>query len=193
MTFDSALKKGKLAEGWIAKWLIARGHHVMPAYEIEVSEFKGPQLFTPDGEFVSPDLLVFKANGIVWVEAKHKSVFSWYRKGQRWTTGIDYHHYTHYKMVGEKTGLPVYLAFFHREKTPNVIDQIHDCPAECPTGLFIGDITYLSKTESHRSPPKSSSRAGLVGHGRHGMVYWADTALTKVATCREVYEITETP
>ena len=191
MSFQKQLATGRVAEGWIAQWLMARGHKVMPAYEIEVSQFKGPQLFSAQGEFVSPDMIVFSSNGVIWVEAKHKSVFTWYRKGQRWTTGIDYHHYTHYQEVARQTGLPVWLAFFHRESRPDSRDLRYKCPPKCPTGLFIEDLSQLVLRESHRSPAKDAHRKGVLGHGRYGMVYWSDASLRRVASCEEVYALAQ--
>lgn len=143
----------------------------MPAYEIEKPTGKGPQLFSVDGDFVSPDLLAFNANGITWIEAKHKTCFTWYRNGGYWTTGIDLRHYEDYKRVADRTSLPVWLMFWHPRSTPDDRDLAYNCPPECPTGLFGNDIRVLAETESHQSP----------NWGRSGMVYWSPKSLRLLA------------
>lgn len=189
MSFQKALETGRIAEGWIAQWLMSRGASVMPAYEIEVQQFKGPQLFSGQGEFVSPDMLVFSGKGIIWIEAKHKSVFTWHRKTGQWTTGIDLHHYSQYMHVSKLTKLPVWLMFYHRESTPDARDSRHGCPGECPTGLFGGELFDLVACENHRSLPADKSRDGFVGHGKSGMVYWAERSLKRLATKDEVERV----
>lgn len=190
MSFERALQFGKVAEGLIAAWLQSRGNAILPAYEIEKSSGKGPQLFCADGDFVAPDMLVFTANGIRWIEAKHKTHFTWHRVTGRWTTGIDMRHYHDYLMVEKQTKLPVWLMFFHSGSKPSDEDAKHGCPPECPTGLFAGKLFDLIITENHRSPRFDPSRVGLVGHGRSGMVYWAPDAFKLLATCDEVRSAT---
>lgn len=186
MSFAQKLDHGKVAEGLIAAWLQSRGSSIMPAYEIEKSSGKGPQLFGPDGDFVSPDMLVFHSEGICWIEAKHKTHFTWYRRESRWTTGIDIRHYGDYLQVEKQTKLPVWLMFYHSDSRPSEDDARHGCPSECPTGLFAGKLFDLVLSESHRAPPLDRSRPGIAGHGRSGMVYWAPDALRKLATCDAV-------
>ncbi len=187
MSFEEKLAVGKVAEGLISQWLQARGHSVLPAYEIEKSSGKGPQLFTAEGDFVSPDLLTFSHKGIYWVEAKHKSVFTWHRNTQQWTTGVDLRHYLDYLNVSKQTKLPVWLMFFHRESCPSDNDRKFGCPAECPTGLFGGELFGLVACENHRAPHFDTSRTGFVGHGRSGMVYWSAASLKLLATTEQVY------
>lgn len=189
MKFEESLEQGRVAEGWIAHWLMSRGSSIMPAYELEHQQFKGPQLFGSDGELVAPDMIAFTANGIIWIEAKHKSVFTWHRNTGRWTTGIDLHHYKQYLQVADKTSLPVWLLFFHRETRPDRRDIKHGCPQSCPTGLFGGDLSRLRNKENHRSLPKDESRERCLGHGKSGMVYWAAETLTKLASKEEVLGI----
>jgi len=186
MTFADNLAQGRVAEGWIARWIMSRGSSVLPAYEIEYQHFKGPQLFSYECELVAPDMITFTSNGIVWIEAKHKSVFTWHRKTKRWTTGVDLHHYQQYLQVAKNTRLPVWLLFFHRDPQPDPKDAKHGCPHPCPTGLFGGDISRLKEQENHRSLPKDENREGFLGHGKSGMVYWANETLTKLASKEEV-------
>ena len=189
MSFSRQLGVGQVAEGLIARWLMARGASVMPAYEIEQSSGKGPQLFSQEGDFVAPDMLVFSHKGIQWVESKHKSVFTWHRVSKRWTTGIDLRHYGDYLQVAKQTSVPVWLLFFHRESTPSVDDRRHGCPQECPTGLFGGELFSLVVLENHRAPHFDPTRTGITGHGRSGMVYWAVDQLRMLASKEEVLSI----
>lgn len=188
MSFARSLEIGRVAEGLIAAWLQSRGTAVMPAYEIEKSSGKGPQLFSAEGDFVSPDMLAFTHGGIVWVEAKHKTHFTWHRASQQWTTGIDLRHYGEYLEVEKRTRLPVWLMFYHREPTPSESDIAHGCPEECPVGLFGGRLIDLVVAENHRSPSYDPGRAGATGHGRSGMVYWAASRLNPLATKDEVLD-----
>ena len=191
MGFAQSLKMGRIAESLIARWMIGRGTCILPAYEIEVSSGKGPQLFCPSGSYVSPDLLAFTKKGLFWIEAKHKTVFAWNRSREVWVTGIDLHHYGQYMQVAKQTNLPVWLLFFHRESTPSPGDILHGCPPECPTGLFGGELFDLVTKENHRSPPLDFNREGIKGHGRSGMVYWDPSALQLLATKEEVIAASE--
>lgn len=182
MSFKESLAQGRVAETYIAKWLMSRGASVMPAYEIEKSRFAGPQLFTKDNSFIAPDLLVFQTKGMLWVEAKHKSVFTWHRNSKQWTTGIDLHHYGQYMHVSKQTQIPVWLLFFHREDTPASGDIRQGCPEKCPTGLFGGELFSLISQENHRSPPITRVGEESTGHGKSGMVYWAERSLKKIAS-----------
>jgi hypothetical protein len=112
MSFSERLKTGRVAESEIALWLIRRGFAVLPVYDKAEQEYKGPQLFTCDGEFVAPDMLAIKCGGpIMFVEAKCKAGFTWSRKYQRFETGIDWKHYLDYQAVRRKTGVPLWILF----------------------------------------------------------------------------------
>lgn len=186
MRFQRTLEVGRVGEGLIAAWLQSRGNSIMPAYEIEKSIGKGPQLFSVTGDLVAPDMLSFTANGIHWVEAKHKTHFTWHRNTRRWTTGIDLRHYGDYLQVEKQTKLPVWLMFYHREPKPSQNDLRQGCPPECPTGLFGGKLLDLVVEVSHHCKHFDPNRVGAVGHGRSGMVYWAVDSLRHFATCEEV-------
>lgn len=172
MSFESSRQTGAITEGYIAKWLMARGNAVMPAYQIEKETGKGPQLFSSVSAYVAPDFIAFGTRGVFWIEAKHKSVWTWHRNTQHWTTGIDLRHYADYLRVAQQTRLPVWLMFFHQNDQPNQRDVKFGCPRECPVGLYGGEIFDLVAKENHRSPPLDIARDGNVGHGRSGMVYW---------------------
>lgn len=191
MGFNENLAVGQIAESAIAKWLMARGSAVMPAYQVEKQSGKGPQLFTQADGLVAPDLLVFTTNnGIQWIESKHKTVFTWWRKTGAWTTGIDLRHYGDYLRVAKETRLPVWLLFFHRNSKPDPRDLQYGCPPECPTGLFGGELFDLVTKEDHRTTPLDNSRQqGVLGHGKSGMVYWNVADLKKIASREDVLTV----
>lgn len=186
MTFSEQLAHGKVAEGLIAKWLMARGNSILPVYEIEKSSGKGPQFFTRDAEHVAPDMIAFTGEGVMWIEAKHKTVFTWHRNTSKWTTGIDLRHYGDYLHVAKQTRLPVWIMFFHRDSAPSETDRRAGCPSECPTGLFGADLFRLVLSENHRSLPLDRARDGFLGHGNSGMVYWAHSDLKRLASTTQV-------
>lgn len=187
--FQSQLAFGQIAETDIARWLIRRGNVLLPIYEKEIDTGKGPRIFYEAGDFIAPDLLVLRgSNGIYWIEAKHKTVFTWHRKTQRWTTGIDQHHYNQYCKVRDFLGFTVWLLFLHESSRPDSRDLRCGCPPECPTGLFGGDLDWLRLAENHDHP----------NHGRSGMVYWAYENsdepwknLKRIATLEEVKKASE--
>ena len=147
--------RGRAGETAIARWLIARGHSVLPVYEKIIEDGKGPQLFSASGGLVAPDLVAFKDGRVLWIEAKHKTAFTWWRIGQVFETGIDLRHYLDYLKVREKSGCPVFLLFLHKG------GQAKDSPLS-PDGLYGNDLSVLAAHESHRDPR----------WGRSGMVYW---------------------
>lgn len=173
--FSELLDTGKIGESLIANWLKSKGWNVLPIYEKEIHEGKGPQLFICDGkELVAPDLFVFKnySKEALWIEAKHKSVFSWHRITGKWTTGIDVRHYNDYVKICQLSPWPVWLLFLHRLDRINSRDE----PWPCPVGLFGQRLDILQTIENHRSS----------NWGKSGMVYWAHNSLKKLASLDEV-------
>lgn len=177
-SFQENLAQGQLGESVISKWLQGRDHLVFPAYQIEHHTGKGPQMFAASGDLVLPDLLAFRGQKIQWVEAKHKTCFTWHRISSRWVTGIDLRHYGEYQEVALRTALPVWLMFWHPKAEPNQRDLEHSCPSACPVGLFGNDLSILTQRENHRSDK----------WGRSGMVYWAHESLKKIASVGEVLQ-----
>jgi len=169
-TFAQTLEYGVAAESSIAQWLIGRGWSVLPVYEKLLDDHKGPQLYTSSGSLIAPDLFVFNSHKVLWVEAKHKSAFTWHRITGRWTTGIDLRHYQDYCQIAERTPWPVWLLFLHEE------GQAKDSPEGSPTGLFGGSLAYLRQNENHRHD----------NWGKGGMVYWAHETLRLLATLEEI-------
>lgn len=168
-SFDKSLSFGQQGENSISLWLInTLKYSVLPVYETEGRDFKGPRCFTPGRQIIAPDILAMKEGKVLWIEAKHKTVFSWHRISRQWTTGIDVHHYQNYLELAEKHPFPVWLLFLHEQSVTS-----EGC-GECPTGLFGGSLQYLSAHENHRSDR----------HGKSGMVYWAHGTLSKMADVR---------
>jgi len=172
--FNQMLAFGKLGESTIAQWLNKKGWNVLPVYEKQVDEGKGPQLFTPNGQLIAPDLFAFKPfkNKALWIEAKHKSVFSWHRNTGRWVTGIDIRHYEDYLKVEALSPWPVWLLFLHTQaRIPN-----RDDPYPCPVGLFGQTLDKLCQKENHRHE----------NWGKSGMVYWWEKSLVRLAGLEEL-------
>ena len=168
--FDESLDYGMAGESAISRWLRNRGHFVLPAYEKLIDNGKGPRVYGPRQRYISPDLLVWKTANALWVEAKHKTAFSWHRMTQKWVTGVDLHHYDHYCKLDRIGPWPVWLLFLHDG------GQAKDSPANSPAGLFGNHIHTLSLNENHRHD----------NWGNTGMVYWSIDNLIKMAESDEV-------
>lgn len=182
MNFDDSLAMGQAGESAIAQWLRRRGCTVLPVYEKIIDTGKGPHLFLPEKSLVAPDLFVFKGQNAYWMEAKHKTVFSWYGKARRFVTGIDLRHYDQYLQVADSTPWPVWLLFLHKSPVTDSRDVARwDAPSVCPVGLFGNTLDVLAENESHRSDK----------HGRSGMVYWAQTSLKFMASLDDVLPRTQ--
>lgn len=164
-------QQGQAGETAIARWLRSRGRYVLPVYEKIIDDGKGPRLYAPNGRLVAPDLVVMSELGMTWVEAKHKSGWTWHRKTGRYTTGIDIRHYAHYLQVADGLGYPLWLMFLQAG------EPTKDSPENAtPAGLYGGDIQKLRHCENHRSDKWGSS----------GMVYWSIDALTFLANYNDV-------
>src|SRR3972149_6947123 len=156
--FYDHLSFGKAAESLIARYFMRCGYVINPIYEIIINEGKGPQLFTMARSLVAPDLLITKPDHLTaWIEAKHKTGFTWHRITGRWVTGIDLRHYEDYLRVEEITPWPVWLLFLQEG------GQTKDSPVDSPAGLFGNGLHFLRQNENHRSGK----------WGKSGMVYWA--------------------
>lgn len=156
-SFADSLNIGKIGESYIANHFLSKGYAVLPIYEKQICEGKCPAVFFPDKEIIGTDMMVFKEDKVFWIEAKHKTAFSWHRITERWVTGIDLRHYEHYQEIVNRTKWPVWLIFYHRG------GQAKDSPKESPKGLFGNDLKFLVENENHRHS----------NWGKSGMVYWA--------------------
>lgn len=183
--FADNLRQGQIGESYIARWLRRKGFHVLPAYEKEIDTGKGPRLFMADGgdnaQLIAPDFFVMGKQKFMWVEAKHKTVFSWYGIGGYFVTGIDQRHFTDYCRVADSTDIPVWILFLHTsdQTWPNDVTK-WGAPKQCPVGLFGAEITKLRNNYSHKSDR----------HGASGMIYWQPvTHLIKIAELSELVTV----
>jgi hypothetical protein len=163
-TFAESLERGAVGETALTKWLNSKGWSVLPAYEKVENDNKGPRIFSPDGQIISPDLLAFQDERAIWVEAKTKSAFTWHRNTSTWVTGIDRHHYKEYLRIGKYSHWPLWILFIQESGVAK------DSPEGSPTGLFGGEINMLSQNIHHEH----------ANWGRHGMVYWGTPPLRRI-------------
>jgi hypothetical protein len=136
----------------------------MPVYEKLTDFGKGPQIFMAEGPLIAPDLFVFNGLKAMWVEAKHKTAFTWHRITECWTTGIDRRHYHDYLRVAATSPWPLWLLFLHEG------GQAKDSPPDSPAGLFGDEIAALAQCVHHESDKWGTS----------GMVYWAYESLRRL-------------
>lgn len=175
-TFEQKLEIGRLGEDLISRWFRSFGWNILPAYEISQDTGKGPRFFSASGDnIVSPDLLIFQECEFRWVEAKHKSAFTWHRITESWQTGIDRHHWNEYLKVREQSKLPVYLFFLHE---PGHISKDTPEGMTSPSGLYGKSLDVLKDQIDHESDR----------HGTSGMVYWKEKDLKKYSEYFEILE-----
>lgn len=163
-SFKSKLHQGQIGESLIANWLKSQGYNILPVYEKNIDNGKGPQIFTATQELIAPDLLAFKCERVFWAEAKQKTAFTYHRITGKWTTGIDLRHYEDYLKVSLLMPWPLWLLFLHTN------NHTEEYPYICPAGLFGRDLDYLKNHENHRSDKWAK-----------GMVYWAHDTLKLLA------------
>jgi hypothetical protein len=161
VNFEKARSFGGAAEDAVAVWLKNRGWAVLPAYEKIIPDHKGPRVSFPNEDLVAPDFLVFNGRKTMWVEVKRKSAFTFYRKTQRWTTGIDLRLYKDYCRVEEIGPWPVWILFIHDG------GQAKDSPRDNAPGLFGKSLRALRGCIDHIAENQGSS----------GMVHWAKESL----------------
>jgi len=154
MSWPRYYQQGKAGESAIARWLTSLGYSVLPVYEKSVDDGKAPTLFQLNRRLIAPDLCVFTDKGVRWMEAKHKSGWTFWRKGGVFETGIDRHHWLDYCKIRDSIGLPVWLLFLQRG------GQAKDSPPS-PPGLFGAELAELRENISHESD-----------YGTSGMIYW---------------------
>jgi len=117
----------------------------------------GPRIFLPAEQRIAPDFFGWLGQGpeAAWIEAKHKTAFTWHRETERFVTGIDLPNYNDYLAVEDASPWPVWLLFLHKGGIAK------DSPRS-PAGLFGHRLDYLREHENHRH----------ANGGRRGMVYW---------------------
>jgi hypothetical protein len=164
---------GKIAETYIALWLRRIcGYSILPIYEKEIHDGKGPRFFTPNSELIAPDMLVMRGRGIKWIEAKHKTVFTWYRKAQQWQTGIDERHFNQYCEIAKRFSYPVWLLFLHASSEAKEYNGWRPSP----TGLYAGELRSIASLAKIRLDTSQNKR----------LAYWNRSDLQELATLQEV-------
>lgn len=177
LKFKDALNFGIDGEDVISNYFMYIGFSILPACRIECQPYKGPRLQSKESETTLPDLFAISKTGSMWIEAKHKSGFTWYRSMNRhgvfgsFQTGIDLKVYEEYRKIANETPFDVYLMFLHEG------GKAKDSP-ESPAGLWGDTIENLKKIEDHTS----------LNYGRSGMVYWNMCDLPQWATMEELLD-----
>lgn len=129
----------------------------------------------PDARFTwSPKLLGVPAFGLprVWFgDVKAKDGCSWYRKKQRYQSGIDKRAWYRYRQTEEVLGYPVYILHLIYPTSEEALNHqqvpIHRRPA--PTGLYVHPVSRPYADEYMK------------------MVYWGiEEDMVKLATLRDV-------
>ena len=165
-------KQGFIGESLIARWLNSRGWNVLPAYQVESDEGKGPRLYLANfQQRITPDMLVFKDMEFRWIEAKTKSAFTWYRKTGTWQTGINRRHWRDYQAVRIETGLEIWILFLHQ---PGSAAKDTPTGMVSPSGLYGREILDLQKSVDHESDICGSK------------VYWNMRTLIRMATWEDI-------
>ena len=172
--FSTVLKFGQEGENLIANWLRNRGWNVLPVYEKEGGDYKGPRLFTPTDGLIAPDLWAIReAQGtwkmeLTWIEAKHKAGFDYHRITGDLVTGIDERHYLDYLKIADLTrkSMDFFILFLQR----GIGTKNSRFPT--PAGLYGKSIHHLRKNEHHR---------------HSGMVYWDESAFEKMAELDDLH------
>lgn len=163
---------GNVTENRIALWLMKRGNYVLPIYDNEMETGKGAKLIGIETQLALPDMLIVKGKRFTFVEAKHKTVFSWHRITSKWVTGIDLRHYEHYQQVAKLVDFPIWILFLHQEAYSTKRNE----PYPCPVGLFGNSLAKLMTCENHRHD----------NWGKTGMVYWAHESLEHMASLKDL-------
>ena len=167
-SFAQTLERGLLGESEIAKWLMSRGGTILPAYQIEIDEGKGPRVFRAHGNLVAPDMLTINSGkDVAWIEAKTKGGWTWFRGAKSWQDGIDKNHWLDYVQVDQELPWPVHILFLHKERKGAKDSPQDKIPPSA--GLYGNSVNRLADCIDHTSDK----------HGNHGMVYWNRSALKR--------------
>jgi len=177
--FALNLAAGQVGESAIARWLISRGFTVLPAYEKEPGDYKGPRVYSASGNMIAPDLLAFRfgientRDAVFWIEAKTKAAFTWHRISRTYQDGIDRRCWQDYLRLQAKAPWPIWLMFLH---VGDGVAKDNPEGLSPPTGLFGEKIATLRYCVHHESDK----------HGPSGMVYWTVDSFRKLAEAEEL-------
>ena len=186
--FEALLALGRKGEDAVARYILRKlGFIITPVSKIEEGIGKGPRLYLPNGRTVAvPDLFcikpvagdfvpfdlppVFTGIPFCWIDVKLKNKCSFYRKNQRWQTGIDRRCWLNYREVKRMTGIDTWV--FHLIlPTPEVVARAQGAKGwnmPAPTGLY-GHPVSLQWSDSYGT-----------------MVYWGIEDLVKFAELDDI-------
>jgi hypothetical protein len=151
--FDEQLAIGQDGEREVAMELLKHGIYTMPLYQFTAS--MAPVILAMNSKIVCPDLVGFKNGKTFFVESKLKH--QWVRYGGV-ETGINQRHYSQYKALADKTGIPVFIVFVQK--------------AEDPTGMYF--------TEIHNENTRSWNGYGGSGYVNPPMVFFTSESLKRI-------------
>ena len=175
--FESAFAFGKTGENAVLAWLRQKKFSIVPVTNIENTETygdgkkRGPRVLLPDGEeMIAPDLLVYRAGNVRWVEVKRKSGWVYFHKLGIWETGIDTFMLKKYADLASQSPWPVWMLFIQ----DNMMTKKQPAGVKTPDrGLYGQDVKSLIRKEN---------QCGTWG----GMTYWTPDAFRFLATWDEV-------
>ncbi len=186
MPLPPTFSHGQKVENMVLQFFLTKGRMLVEvgALKKEGLDGKAPSIYVPNRitPLVSPDLLTVKTDydqtvlqstfwdfPFLWAEVKGKNEFTFYRRKDRWQTGIDKRHYEHYVEVQTLTRIPAWLFFFQPEDTPKPQrEPIPEKHLPMPRGLYACPISQKYSDEWEH------------------MVYWGICELQQVATVEEV-------
>lgn len=114
-SFEEKLAFGKEGEHEVGDYFLSRGYSLLPLYQF--TDDLAPKVFYEGTAAISPDIFVSGDNGTFWVEVKTKN--RWIKYNGVLETGLNERHYLEYLKIKNKTALPLYVIFNHKEDNPN--------------------------------------------------------------------------
>ena len=150
LEFEKQLAIGREVEMAVARWLMQRGHRVLPVYDYSgLNSGKAPKLqaISSADSLICPDLLIVKGGRTIWCEVKFKTHADFTRRTRQHETGIDLRLWNHYQQVADTSGSPVWLIFCH----------------QCEDEIRCGSLDVLRSPNEHRIYRGSKmSHSGMV-------------------------------
>ena len=113
-SFEEKLAFGKEGEHEVGEYFMNRGYALLPLYQF--SEKLAPKVYCSESTIISPDILVSGYGSAFWIEVKTKN--RWVKFNGKFETGLNEKHYIDYRKIQEKTTLPLYVVFNHKEDNP---------------------------------------------------------------------------
>jgi hypothetical protein len=143
-SFEENLEYGKKGESIVGELLVREGNTVIPCATLPAEEYKGPRVFTPEGEMISPDFISIANGHAIWVEVKAKKHSSYHRISGTWNTKIEAKVLRTYTRVADITGCPLDIYFLHAESYDPESGRY-----DAPIGIYILHIYPGEKISYH--------------------------------------------